>query len=171
MGEEQTEQTGFIDQATDRVQSMWGKMSDELEKLQDQVNSRREELTSKASDRAKKLQSDIKSSTVVKRAEKLQEDIRGSAVVKRAEKLQDDIRNTEVVKRAEKFTSELTEQIEKGVESGLDTVLGMLHIASRSDLDRLDKKLSQMNRKLAKLTKAAEDAPTGTNGSAPPEAN
>ena len=53
------------------------------------------------------------------------------------------------MKRAQSAANDASKQIEQRV----DDVLGMLQVASRRDVARLDRKLNQINRKLRDLEK------------------
>jgi len=98
--------------------------------------------------------------------ERVQSDLqsRRKKFEKRAEKefkrISKQIRKNETVKRAVAFQQDLGAQ----VEAGLDSVLGNLQIASRRDLDKLDKKLNKISRKLTALDKVLTDRETPTNG-------
>ena len=61
------------------------------------------------------------------------------------------------MKRAESIADDASRQLEQGV----DRILATFQIASRSDLDRIDRKLGKINRKLREIEKAGK-----TNGSA-----
>ena len=43
---------------------------------------------------------------------------------------------------------------ERAIERSVDTFLGALQIASKSDLERIDKKLGQVSRKLKEIERA-----------------
>ena len=63
---------------------------------------------------------------------------------KQVKRVQTELRRNSVVKRAQSFQKDATRQL----ESGIDGILGTFRIASRRDVDRLDRKLGQINRKL-----------------------
>ncbi len=58
-----------------------------------------------------------------------------------------DVRENPVIKRAEALQKDASRQVERGVEN----VLGAFQIASKSDLQRIDRKLNQINRKLKEI--------------------
>ena len=66
---------------------------------------------------------------------------------RRVKKMSKEVRNSPLYKRADSFLKEANRQIEKNV----DYVLGSLNIATRSDIRKLDKRLSQINKKLKEL--------------------
>jgi polyhydroxyalkanoate synthesis regulator phasin len=62
------------------------------------------------------------------------------------------------VKRADAVRKDVTKQ----VETRVDSLLGLMQVASRSDVQRINKKLTTLNRRL----KAIEES-RKTNGSSP----
>ena len=60
------------------------------------------------------------------------------------------LRRNGLVKRAQNLESDAREQIAGGVE----TVLGYLQIASKSDLQRIDRRLEEIERRLGELSLA-----------------
>ncbi len=68
---------------------------------------------------------------------------------KRVKQIRTEIRKQPLVKRAESLRGDARKQIETGVE----TILATLQIASRGEVQRLDRKLGQINRKLSQLEK------------------
>ena len=57
------------------------------------------------------------------------------------------LRKTPLAKRAESARTDLVKQVEQGFER----LLGALQIASRGDMERVERKLNQINRKLKDL--------------------
>ena len=123
------QKAGIVDEGVERVQAAFQSVEDEIQKLQKQIQTRSNKLSNAAEKRVKKLRKEILALPAVKRAERAR---------------------TDITKRWEKQSK----QIEKQVEERIDTVLGRLQIASRSDIAKLNKKLSKMNRKLNDLDKA-----------------
>ena len=68
---------------------------------------------------------------------------------KRVKRFRADISKRPIVKRAESLRSDAAKQLEGGVE----TILSTLQIASKSEVQKIDRKLSQINRKLGQLEK------------------
>jgi hypothetical protein len=66
---------------------------------------------------------------------------------KQVKRLQTELRKSPLVKRAQTLRSEATQQIDNVV----DRVLATLQIASKADLDRIDRKLTLLARKLKEL--------------------
>jgi len=75
-------------------------------------------------------------------------------VVRRADrelkKIQKQIQSQPLLKRAEALRVDATERIERGVTSILD----VLPIATKSEIERIDRKVSALGRKLKEIEKA-----------------
>ena len=80
---------------------------------------------------------------LVKRAEKFQKD------------LEKDLQKNEYVKRARKFRKDAN----KRFESSVDDLLGTFQIATASDVKKLDRKLSQISKKLKEIEAARASQP------------
>ena len=70
---------------------------------------------------------------------------------KRVKRVRAELRKNAYVKRAQEVVDDATRQFEQAV----DSLLGVLQIASRRDVNRIDRKLGQINRKLRDLEKTA----------------
>jgi predicted nucleic acid-binding Zn-ribbon protein len=70
-------------------------------------------------------------------------------VRKRADKVRTELRKSDVFKRADKLRKDVEDQIDRGRSQ----VYGVFGIASKSDVDRLNRKLNQLSRKLSDITK------------------
>ena len=68
---------------------------------------------------------------------------------KRVEKMGKEVRKSPLYQRADSLLKEANKQIEKNV----DYVLGSLNIATRSDIKKLDRRLTQINKKIKDLNK------------------
>ncbi len=77
---------------------------------------------------------------------------------KQVKRLQTELRKNSLVKRVQLLQKDATRQL----ENGLDGVLGTFGIASRRDVDRLDRRLGQINRKLKDLDRARRANGDGT---------
>ena len=69
---------------------------------------------------------------------------------KRARKVRKDLRKTPTFTRLDNRRRDATRQLEQGAES----LLSALQIASKSDVQRIDRKLTQLGRKLKELERA-----------------
>jgi hypothetical protein len=110
---------------------------DEFQRIQKELSARR-----------KSLEKEFKSTrkTVEKRTRK------------ELKRIQSELKKNPIMKRADAVRKDVTKQ----VETRVDTLLELIQVASRSDVQRINKKLTALNRRL----KAIEDS-RKTNGSAP----
>ena len=121
-------QQNLVESAVGNMRSAVKVANRRLQKLQKEIDGRR-----------KSVEKDLRAGR--RRLEqRTQREV--SRLVARAEKLP-------LVKQATSFYGDASRQLEAGVE----TVLGALQIASRSEVERLDRKLSQVSRKLRDLEK------------------
>ena len=125
-------QQSLVDTGVESVRSVVHVANRRIQKLQKQIDVRRKSVEKELSTRRRRLE---------QRTQKAVD-----RVVARAQKLP-------LVKRAATLREEASRQIEAGVE----TVLGVFQIASRGELERIDRKLSQISRKLRELEKGIEE--------------
>ena len=109
---------------------------DEFQRVQKELNARRKSLEKEFSTRRR---------TVERRTRK------------ELKRIQSEIKKNPLVKRADSVRKDVTKQ----VETRVDSLLGLIQVASKSDVQRLNKKLTTLNRRL----KAIEES-RKTNGSA-----
>ena len=112
-------------------------VDDEFQRVQKELNTRRKSLEQEFATRRK---------TVEKRTRK------------ELKRIQSELKKNPIVKRADSVRKDVSKQ----VETRVDAVLRLMQVASRSDVQRINKKLTTLNRRL----KAIEDS-RKTNGSAP----
>ena len=110
---------------------------DEFQRIQKELSARRKSLEKEFTSKRK---------TVEKRTRK------------ELKRIQSELKKNPIVKRADAVRKDVTKQ----VETRVDTLLARMQIASRSDVQRINKKLTTLNRRL----KAIEDS-RKTNGSSP----
>ncbi len=110
---------------------------DEFQRIQKELSARRKSLEKEFTSKRK---------TVEKRTRK------------ELKRIQSELKKNPIVKRADAVRKDVTKQ----VETRVDTLLERMQIASRSDVQRINKKLTALNRRL----KAIEDS-RKTNGSTP----
>ena len=77
---------------------------------------------------------------------------------KELNRFQSELKKSPIVKRAKTLQKDLT----KEVEAGMDSLLGLIRVASKADVERIDKKLATLNRHLKEIEKVRK-----TNGAAP----
>jgi polyhydroxyalkanoate synthesis regulator phasin len=110
---------------------------DEFQRIQKELSARRKSLEREFTSKRK---------TVEKRTRK------------ELKRIQSELKKNPIVKRADAVRKDVTKQ----VETRVDTLLARIQIASRSDVQRINKKLTALNRRL----KAIENS-RKTNGSSP----
>lgn len=75
---------------------------------------------------------------------------------KRVKRLRKELNKNQYVQRARGVVDDATKQL----GSAVDSVFEVLNVATRRDVSRIDRKLSQINKKLKDLEKASERTPT-----------
>jgi phage-related minor tail protein len=111
---------------------------DEFQRVQKELGARRKALEKEFATRRK---------TVEKRTRK------------ELKRIQSELKKNPIVQRADAVRKDVTKQ----VETRVDSLLGLMQVASRSDVQRINKKLTTLNRRL----KTIEDS-RKTNGSSAP---
>ena len=128
-----TQQSTLLEDGFDRIQAAFRSVEDEVQKAQKRFESRSEKFSTDANKRIKRFQKELRKYPAVKQAETFQKDL------------------------GEQFQAR-SKQVEKQIENGVATVLGTLQIASRGEINKLDKKLNRINRRLKALDKAIDSA-------------
>jgi hypothetical protein len=124
------ESTGFVNDSVDRVTSVFRSLDGELRRVQKQLQTRRKTFERQLASGRKDIERQTR---------------------KQVKRLQAELRKSPILKRAQSLRSEATTQID-GV---VDRVLSALQIASKNDLDRIDRKLTVLTRKLKELDRPA----------------
>ena len=131
-----SEQVNFVQESVDRFNAAFERLDEERLRLRKQLRARRKsfekQVTSGRRDFEKRTRKQVK---------RLRTELRRYTVVKRAERLQADAR--------------------RQIEERVDRLLALLPIASRSDLERIDRKLDRISRKLKEF-----EQPRRGNGAA-----
>jgi hypothetical protein len=112
-------------------------VDDEFQRVQKELSARRKSLEKEFASKRK---------TVEKRTRK------------ELKRIQTELKKNPFVKRADAVRKDVTKQ----VETRVDSLLGLMQVASRSDVQRINKKLTTLNKRL----KAIEES-RKTNGSSP----
>ena len=120
------QQAGLVQEGRERFNSAFERIDEELQRVQKQLQKRRK--------------------TFEKQLEGQRRDIE-KRTRKQVRRFQTEWRKHPVGRRIEKLRGRATAQI----ESGVDGVLGLFQIASKSDLDRVDRKIGQLTRKLKEM--------------------
>jgi hypothetical protein len=112
-------------------------VDDEFQRVQKELSARRKSLEKEFASKRK---------TVEKRTRK------------ELKRIQTELKKNPIVKRADAVRKDVTKQ----VETRVDSLLGLMQVASRSDVQRINRKLTTLNKRL----KAIEES-RKTNGSSP----
>jgi len=112
----------LVDQGVDRFQDALKSVDKELQRIQREVRSRRRTFERSLEARRKNLE-------------------------KQAQKQIKALRENDLVKRVETLGSDVQEQIGSRVES----VLSIFQIASKADIERVDRKIERISKKLKEL--------------------
>lgn len=123
------QQASVVQDGVDQIKQVVRRADRELKKIQKQVETRRRTLAKEVTTRRRLIE---------KQAQ------RGIA------RIQKQIQSQPLLKRAEALRVDATERIERGVTSILD----VLPIATKSEIDRIDRKVSALGRKLKEIEKA-----------------
>jgi hypothetical protein len=121
------EPASIVQEGVDRVRAAFGSLEDEFGRVQRRMRARRRDLEKQLKHGRKGLE---------KRTRKLRSEVLASPAVKRLEALRKDVQQQLV--------------------DGADNLLRVLQIASRSDVERIDRKLSQLSRKLREIEESRE---------------
>ena len=137
-----SEQTNFVQDGVDRVRGAFENLDDEFQRVQKQIQTRRKSIEKRLDTQRKDLEKRTR---------------------KEVKRIQKGLRKYPVVKRAESIADDASRQLEQGV----DRILATFQIASRHDLDRIDRKLGKINRKLREIEKAGKTTGSAAGASAP----
>ncbi len=121
-----TEQTSFVNEGMDRVTSVFRSIDGELRRVQKQLQARRKTFEKQLASGRRDIEKQTR---------------------KQVKRLQAELKKNPLIKRAQTLRGEATAQIDGAV----DRVLGALQIATKNDLDRIDRKLGVLTRKLKDL--------------------
>lgn len=122
-------QASVVQDGVDQIRQAVRRADRELKKIQKQVEARRRRLAKEVSTRRR---------TIEKRAQR------------ELERLQKQIQSQPLVKRAEALRADAQTRLGRGVS----TILESLPIATRSEIERIDRKVSALGRKLKEIEKA-----------------
>ena len=120
-------EANFIQDGIDRVQSAFQSLDKEYRRLQKQADRRRKDFEKRAEKQLKRFSSELRKSPLVKRAEGVRARV-------------DEGRGGAQQVLAER----------------LDSLLGTLQIATRTEVEKLDRKLALLNKKVRELEKGAQ---------------
>jgi hypothetical protein len=128
-----SEQASIVQEGIDRFRDAFGNLEDELERVQKQIRTRRRKI---------EKQLDANRSAIEKRISSGRRDLE-----RRTRRIREEVRKNRAFQRLEGIRKDATRRYEEGVES----VLALLQIASKGDLQRIDRKISQLAKKLKEM--------------------
>jgi exonuclease VII large subunit len=146
-------ETNIIQDGVDRFREAFGSIEEELERAQKNLRRRGKKLEKRFNTSRKDLEKRLETQRkdFEKRTKKLRAQIEKSPAAKRLETQRKDFEKRTKklrVKRIEKARKDAAKQLEQNVSD----VLGAFQIASKNDVQRIDRKISQLNRKLAEMS-------------------
>ena len=142
------QEASIVQDGIDRFRDAFENIEDEFGRVQKQLRIRRrkleKQLTANRKDLEKRLSSGRKD--IEKRVESGRKDIE-----KRTKKLRTELRKNSAFKRLDDRFDGLRKDATKRYEDGVETILGTLQIASKGDVQRIDRKISQLTKKLKEM--------------------
>jgi hypothetical protein len=128
------EQANLVQEGVDRFNAAFESLGDEVDRLQKRVQTRRKAFEKQLTDRRKKIEKQTR---------------------KQVDRIETEIRKNPVMKRLQELRKDAVKQI----ESGVDSVMDAMPIATKRDLKRIDRRISQLSRKVKDLERVRK-----TNG-------
>jgi hypothetical protein len=128
------EQANLVQEGVDRFNAAFESLGDEVDRLQKRVQTRRKAFEKQLTDRRKKIEKQTR---------------------KQVDRIETEIRKNPVMKRLQELRKDAVKQI----ESGVDSVMDAMPIATKRDLKRIDRRISQLSRKMKDLERVRK-----TNG-------
>jgi hypothetical protein len=139
------ETNNIIQGGVDRFREAYGLLGDELQRVQKELRSRRKKLEKRFETGRKDIEKRFSSQR--------------KQFEKRTQKLRSEIEKNPTLKRLDTLRKDATKQFEQGVSNALNA----FQIASKSDLERIDRKISQLSKKLKEMDRAKRpNGPTQT---------
>ncbi len=130
------EEASIVQDGIDRFRDAFGNIEDELERVQKNIRIRRRKLEKRVESGRRDFE---------KRVETGRKDFE-----KRTRKLRTEVRKNPTFKRLDDIRKDATKRYEEGVE----TLLNTLQVASKGDVQRIDRKISQLSKKLKEMERA-----------------
>ena len=129
-------EASFVQDGVDRVREAVDSIDGEFQRVQKRIQAQRKAFEKR----------------VVRQRTEIEKRTR-----KEVKRIQTEIRKNPVMKRAQSIADDATRQVEQGVER----FLGTFQIASKSDVQRIDRKLTQVKKQL-KALETTKKAPAAT---------
>jgi hypothetical protein len=120
------EQTTLVQEGVDRFNAAFESLGDEVSRVQKRMQARRRSIEKQLNERRKRIEKQTR-----KRVNRIESEIRKNSLVKRVQELRDDA--------------------VRQLESSVDSIVDVLPIATKGDLKRIERKLSQISRRVKEL--------------------
>jgi ElaB/YqjD/DUF883 family membrane-anchored ribosome-binding protein len=120
------EQANLVQEGVDRFNAAFESLGDEVDRLQKRMQTRRKEIEKQLTDRRKRIEKRTR---------------------KQVDRIESELRKNPVLKRLQDLRKDTVQQI----ESRVDSVMNAIPIATKSDLKRVERKISQISRKVKDL--------------------
>jgi hypothetical protein len=130
----------MVEQATslvDRFDTARERIDEEVQRVQKEIKTRRKRIEKQIASGRKNIEKQTR---------------------KQVKQIETDLKKNQVVQQLERVRDEAGRQ----VETVLETVLGALQIASKGDVNRIDRKLTKLNKRLKDIERSRKG-----NGQAP----
>lgn len=131
------QQTSRVQEGVDQIRTAVRSVDRQFRKIQRQVTTRRKALEKELTSRRKAIE---------KRAQR------------EIARVQRELARQPLVKQAQKRAGSLRAEAQSRLEAGVSTFLDALPIATRGEIDRIDRKLRAIDRKLREMEKTAGHA-------------
>jgi uncharacterized coiled-coil protein SlyX len=133
--------TSFVDEAGERITAARERVDSEISRIQKDLATRRKKIEKQLNSSRKSLEKQTR---------------------KQVKQIEKDLRKSDVVKTLEGWRG----QVEDLIEETLEGVLGALQVASKSDVKKIDRKLSKLTKRLKDIERARQT--NGAEASPPP---
>jgi hypothetical protein len=120
------EQTSFVREGFGRVSSAFERLDEEFQRVQREIQKRRKTFERQLASGRRDIERRTR---------------------RQVQRLRTELRRLPLARRVERLRA----GAERAFDRGVDTFLGALQIASKNDLERIDRKLGQMSRKLKEI--------------------
>jgi len=138
------ETPNILQDGVERVRDAYGSLGDQLQNVQRELRARRKKLEKRLETGRKDIEKRFASQRkeLGKRFETQRKQFE-----KRTQKLRTELEKNPALKRLETIRKDATKQFEQRIAG----VLNRLQIASTSDLERIDRKISQINKQMKEM--------------------
>ena len=130
------EEASIVQDGIDRFRDAFGNIEDEVERVQKNIRIRRRKLEKRVESGRKDFEQRV--------------DTGRKDFEKRTRKLRTEVSKNPTFKRLDGIRKDATKRYEEGVE----TLLNTLQVASKGDVQRIDRKISQLSKKLKEMERA-----------------